>query len=477
MNRPADEVERERFGRSPSAGAGPAPEGAESGAPGKPFPAGSGGSRGEAGERRRRVLVLVAVVVVAAAVLDRVVLGPVAGLWRGLSARLSARQAELSAARELIKRAESMRAQYRRLARYVEGEPGTRESEFLAFLHAASQRAGVRIASEKPVRNWRGGRGAVRYAETTVSLTFTSSLEALVRFLVELAAGEEPVRVRSVRIVGQDPAGRSLEVALRLSTVILPGGSEGTAAGPRRGAGSPGSGSTKPAPGSRPAASGSVLPAGGTERPGSRPQESGAGAAESLYRRYRVIVERNVFSRFARSPRPEPPPVAQPKEPPPPPTPPPGAGYILTGVVLGGEVPVALVEETSTGRTRLYRLGAETPAGRLEAVRMEGVELAEGGRRRHIRVGYTLSGEPSGKLSRLTTLEPVSQAGGERPGGSAAGSRRPPRLFGRPEAGSAGRPSAPRFRRWTREEIIRRLRERRLRELAGAGGRQGGTGE
>jgi hypothetical protein len=53
-------------------------------------------------------------------------------------------------------------------------------------------------------------------------LTFTSSLEGVVRFLTELAAGQDAVRVRSFTLTAQDSAGQSLQVTLRLSTVILP---------------------------------------------------------------------------------------------------------------------------------------------------------------------------------------------------------------------------------------------------------------
>lgn len=194
-------------------------------------------------KRRERLLAVLAGVVVVLAVADRLLLGPLTGVWQGQSQRLAFGQAELIDARELLKRKDSLLARYQGLTSRAEGEVGAQESEFLAFLHTAAERAGVEIASEKPTRSWRvwssksasqptpgsgGEMGSLRYAETTVSLTFTCSLEALVRFLVECAAGEsngsagEAVRVRSLRIASADPAGRSLEVSLRLSTVLLP---------------------------------------------------------------------------------------------------------------------------------------------------------------------------------------------------------------------------------------------------------------
>jgi len=192
-------------------------------------------------KRRERILVILAAGVIALAVADRLVLGPLSGAWHGLSERLTARQAELTAARELIKREDSLRERYRVLVKQVAGgagahDVGARESAFLTFLQRCADRAGLEIAKEKPTRRAREHQvsrrnrknGVKRYTETTVSLSFTCSMEALVRFLAEAGAGGsdgaagEPVRVCSLRISSLDPAGRSLEVSLSLSTVALP---------------------------------------------------------------------------------------------------------------------------------------------------------------------------------------------------------------------------------------------------------------
>jgi hypothetical protein len=182
-------------------------------------------------KRREHILALVAGAIVLAAVGQWLVLGPLVRAWQGLKDRVSVQEKALVAAQELVKRAGTLQARYQSSARTVEGDPDTRQIEFLAFLQSAAGRAGVKVTQEKPSPPvWRGqagqrGRGTdrgVRYGECTVSLTFSSSLEAVVRFLTELAAGQEAVRVRSLRLTAQNSAGRSLEVSLRLSTVVLP---------------------------------------------------------------------------------------------------------------------------------------------------------------------------------------------------------------------------------------------------------------
>ncbi len=202
-----------------------------------------------------------------------------------------------------------------------------------------------------------------------------------------------------------------------------------------------------------------------SETPGER--ESGeptSAGADALYQRYRSVVERNIFSRFARSPRPAPPPEVGPERRPEAPRPAsPGAGHILTGVVTGGEEPLALVEETASGKTRVYRVGTDTPAGRLQTIDVEGVVLDVEGGPRLIRVGYTLSGERSQKLSRIT-----STVVGGPPATQEAGAPEGPRRPGRGGRGAA----APRITGSRREEIMRRLRERRLREERSVGGQE-----
>lgn len=243
-------------------------------------------------------------------------------------------------------------------------------------------------------------------------------------------------------------------------------------------------------------------------------KESAAAAApsaSSLYERYQAVVERNIFSQSARSPRPvEPRPEGERT----PPQPPPGAGYVLTGVVAGGQPALALVEESRSGKTQAYRVGAETPAGRVDAIQEDGVLLTQGESQRLIRVGYTLAGERSAKSdSVVTTLAfvPVaapsgggsgggrtrggggpsasasgeggegtaSASGGEGEQGSSAppggGSRGGGRRSGGGEATAGTQPASQNASSeaaggQSREEIVRQLRERRNRETGGGGG-------
>ena len=189
--------------------------------------------------------------------------------------------------------------------------------------------------------------------------------------------------------------------------------------------------------------------------------DEGEVSADALYEQYRAVVERNIFSQFARSPRPAPVPRAErtadqtprarvPSDP--------AALHVLSGVVTGGDALVALIEGTATRETRAYGVGGETPGGRVLAIDVDGVTLVSGERRLRILVGYTLSGERSGKLT-----ETVSSLGGSTSRGSAR--RTPDR--GRQTAAGERPSAAPRLPDERRNEIIRRMREARQRQLGG----------
>ena len=113
---------------------------------------------------------------------------------------------------------------------------------------------------------------------------------------------------------------------------------------------------------------------------------------------FRVLVERNMFLRDRRPPRP------------------PRAGHaaspadsperqlVLTGTALCGTEFVAFFENTRTGKTLRARAGGAVGAGKLKAVTLNGVEYETGGKATKIEIGWSLLGEaaslPSRRISR-----------------------------------------------------------------------------
>jgi len=118
--------------------------------------------------------------------------------------------------------------------------------------------------------------------------------------------------------------------------------------------------------------------------------------------RFRVLVERNMFLRNRRLPRP--PQVGRAA----PPADSPERQVVLTGTALCGTEFVAFFEDIRTGKTLRARAGGAVGAGKLKAVTLNGVEYETGGKATKIEIGWSLIGEaaslPSRRLS--TTAEP-----------------------------------------------------------------------
>jgi hypothetical protein len=117
---------------------------------------------------------------------------------------------------------------------------------------------------------------------------------------------------------------------------------------------------------------------------------------------FRVLVERNMFLRDRRLPRPPRSGGA------PPPADSPDRRLVLTGTALCGSEFVAFFEDIRTGKTLRARVGGAVGTGKLKAVALNGVEYETGGKATKIEIGWSLLGEAASLPSRRTstTAEP-----------------------------------------------------------------------
>jgi len=107
---------------------------------------------------------------------------------------------------------------------------------------------------------------------------------------------------------------------------------------------------------------------------------------------YKVVVERNIFSREPERPV-ERPSTAASQAPPAPSEP---AGYVvLTGVVQQGEELIAFLEDIQTGTTSRARVGDAVANGRLTKITLDYVEYESDGQTARIEIGKDLGGSIS----------------------------------------------------------------------------------
>jgi type II secretory pathway component PulM len=171
---------------------------------------------------RERTLALIVGSLVAIMVLWKLVASPVAAKAGELRERAAAASAAIDAEQALWERADAIKARDARLFVAKElTDVGTVEAAFLEFVNKSAEDSGVKVASERPsnsVRLATKTRGP--YAEIQVALTGEGTLEALVKFLGKLAAGERPLRVVAASVSRTDRTG-VLAVNVRLSTVAV----------------------------------------------------------------------------------------------------------------------------------------------------------------------------------------------------------------------------------------------------------------
>ena len=173
---------------------------------------------------------------------------------------------------------------------------------------------------------------------------------------------------------------------------------------------------------------GVTAPAGGADAPASQP----------AWETYRVLVERNIFSRSRARRLPFRAPLA------PQATPRPEALVVLTGIVLQGDERVAFLEDTMTGATVKVRAGDQVAAGRLKNITLDYVEYEIGGRTEKIRIGRSLRRAPPASMP----------------------ARAPYAAASRPTKAPAAAVSAPPTTgKSSAEAILERLRQRRQKEL------------
>ena len=169
-------------------------------------------------------------------------------------------------------------------------------------------------------------------------------------------------------------------------------------------------------------------------------EKKGAGGAASKpsWDRYRILTERNIFSRDRRRHVVLRGPTSQPT------TRSAGAAIVLRGIVRQGDDYIAFFEDTGTGQTTKARAGESVGKGRVKRITLDYVAYETGGREAQVRVGTSLAGTPAPRVTAASSQPVVSGTPTSRAGA-------PKTPLGGAEALS----------------IIERLRQRRRKELQG----------
>jgi hypothetical protein len=134
---------------------------------------------------------------------------------------------------------------------------------------------------------------------------------------------------------------------------------------------------------------------------------------------YRLIAERNMFTRHDRR-EPSVPATQAATAPSPPPPPPPGRAWVVSGTAILTDDRVAFLENTATGTTMRVREGELTEAGRILRIAYDQIEVETPAGIVWIAIGSTLTGEAPSTASASTPDESPAAAAPGATGGQAA---------------------------------------------------------
>jgi len=129
------------------------------------------------------------------------------------------------------------------------------------------------------------------------------------------------------------------------------------------------------------------------------------GGASALWDDYKVVVERNIFSRDRGRVR-EGAPTASPQA-----SPRPERYIVLTGIVRQGKQLIAFLEDVRTGATTRARIGDALAQGRLTNITLDCVQYESNGETAEIGIGENLEGGASTPMISQEFFEAAGAAG------------------------------------------------------------------
>lgn len=152
----------------------------------------------------------------------KLVANPLWAKFTDLRERAQAAHTRIEAQTAIAERADTIRARDAQFFKVQDlADVGSVEASFLEFVGGAANRAGVKVASERPSNRVHAARSSrPSYSEIQVALTGTATLDAFVRFLERLNTDNRPLRIVALSLSRTDTAG-TLAVNIRLSTVAM----------------------------------------------------------------------------------------------------------------------------------------------------------------------------------------------------------------------------------------------------------------
>jgi len=167
--------------------------------------------------KRERIMAITAVVVVGFLVLNKFLIGPVAGKLQQFETQKNQLLVELSEAQNLFRKRRALEREWKTaLSEGLRNEVEA-ESKVGRALNEWSEEASLTLSSVKPERV----ASEKGLKEMTFVVVGTGTLDAVTRFLWQIETAPMPIKVKDMQLGSSNESGQSMSVQLRLSALCL----------------------------------------------------------------------------------------------------------------------------------------------------------------------------------------------------------------------------------------------------------------
>lgn len=167
---------------------------------------------------RQQVLAILAIAAVGLLAADRLIITPLARIWKARAERIAKLKEYVSNGQALLAREPAIRQRWEHMrTNALSGEPSVAENQVFKAFERWAQESGIMISSIKP--QWKKPADDFSTLECTVEAT--GNLTALTRFLYNIEKDPLAIRIVAMQINARDDSGEQLTLSLQVSALLL----------------------------------------------------------------------------------------------------------------------------------------------------------------------------------------------------------------------------------------------------------------
>jgi Tfp pilus assembly protein PilO len=174
-------------------------------------------------KNRQQLLTFAAIAVVALFAADKVLLGPLAQLWKDRSKKITDLRANVAAAKNMISREQALRATWDRMrTNTLPNDESLAEEQVLKAFRKWERDSRLTITSISP----QAKHDAQEFTTIQCRIEASGNIESMNRFLYDLERDPMALKLELVELSSHDTEGQTLLLGLQVSGLILPAQTE-----------------------------------------------------------------------------------------------------------------------------------------------------------------------------------------------------------------------------------------------------------